>query len=537
MKNPRHPTLCDLLNKPRFFSPGRIGTFLHRQVCASAIWLTLALVLAGAFDRLRAQQDELPAGSSNAVPVPMPSPPLGAGAGVGASPTQPKLPSPPLPAAADGSSPLPAAGSNNAAGTTASPGDSGSAALFGGGPDNGKSILPGSTRRVPYSFSLSVGAIYDDNPFLSQQGPRNGKGGADVYFTLAPSFVFGLDNLVSARGNYVHFTYSPVVSLYVRDSENDSVQHLIGLEAQYTFGRFSVTGRESIQILDGTDTAAVNPGPGAILLPGQTTGSTPVYSTGTINQVNLDVGGRSELDSYDTSLNVGFSYSDKLSLGGGLEYSVSDYSNLISSQNLNGSLSADYVYSLKTVIGVGLSGGRSFVQSPSPSQSFVEPNLRISYRYSDKLSFAGSGGVEFLQSDDRSGLQATPVFSLSGSYRPSEITSLSLSASRSEQNSAVLVAQNYETSAITLNLQHTINGRLAATLMLGYENSTYVSEGRNISASRDENYFTVQPVLSVQLRPGLSVSIFYLHRQSSSAGSSGRSFNDDQIGVSTGFSF
>ena len=475
----------------------------------------------------------LPAAPSDTAPVPGLPTPLGAGASVGAPPTRPRTPLPPRPpAGADASAALPAAGNDASAGSAASGGDNGTAALFGSGAGGGPSVVPGLTRRLPYSLVLSVSGAYDDNPSLSR-----GRSGGDYYFSFSPTFIFGLDNLVSAQGNFLHFLYSPVFTVYANHSEDDSIQHLIGLAAQYGFGRFSVSARQTVQILDGTDTAATSGSPGTILQPGQTAGGTPIFTTGTINQANVDVSGRSRLNIYDTSVNAAYGYSSKLSLSGGIQYSVSAYSNLISSQTLSGNLYADYVYSLKTVIGAGFTGGREYVDQPTPSQDFMQFNLRTSYRYSEKFSLAGSFGAEFRKSDDQSQTDVTPIFDLSATYQPTRSLTISLAATRSQQNSAVLAGQNYQSTTFTASASQIINSRFSAGMTLGYGYSHYVSEANTVQADRDENYYTAQLSLTVNVRPDVGLRFFYLRRQNSSSGAESRSFSNNQAGVSASYQF
>lgn len=488
----------------------------------------------GAAQIVYAQQDELPAGTPGPASVSLVPTPLGTGAGANAPPNRPRsgsLPGQVTATTADTNTPLPSQGSIPASGAASNSTDNGSATLFGLG-GGVPTAVPSVTRRVPYSVSLTVSGVYDDNTSLNRRGSGN-----DFYFAIAPAFVFGLDNLVSAKGNYLHFTYSPSVSLYLSSSENDSVQHLVSLDTQYRFGQFAVGGRVSVQILDGTDTAAINPGLGTLLLPGQTTGTQTVYSTGTINQANLDVSGRSELNLYNASLNVSYVYSAKTSFSGGFDSSISNYSNLISSANLAASAYINYAYSSKTVISAGLTGGHTFAEAPSPDQNFLQSNLRTSYRYSSKFSLAGSVGAEFLLSDGQSGVDITPVFELSVSYQLDESTTFSLSASRSVQSSAVLSSQDFQSTGLTLSAQRVINSRLSCGVSFGYGNSHYISVRDNVSSDRDDNYLSFQPTLSVSLRPGLALSLFYVHRENFSSGRDRRNFSNNQAGFSIGYTF
>lgn len=438
---------------------------------------------------------------------------------------------PPLPVPGASGAPLSSGSNNPAPGVTPAIEENGSTTLF-GLDGSGKAVIPSVTQRVPYSLSLNVSAVYDDNTSLSRNGSRG-----DFYFAVSPVLTLGLDNLANANGNYLHFFYSPVASFYVDSSRNDSLQHLIGLAAQSRFGQFEVGARVSVQILDGTDTASLNPGPGVLPQPGQTAGSQPIYSTGTISQTNLDVSGRSELNLYDASVNVSYLYSDKTSFSGGLQASISDYSSLLSSENLAASLYVNYVYSTKTFLSVGVTGGHTFAESPNPDQDFVQTNVRTSYRYSNKLSLTGSVGAEFVLSDSRGGVEVTPVFELSISYQPDVNTSVSLAGSRGVQSSAVTIAQNFESTAITAGVRRVINNRLTAGITLGYGNAHYVSVADRVNASRDDDYFTVQSTVSISLRPKLGLTLFYEHRENFSSGQSSRSFSNNQAGISLGYTF
>ena len=110
-------------------------------------------------------------------------------------------------------------------------------------------------------------------------------------------------------------------------------------------------------------------------------------------------------------------------------------------------------------------------------------------------------------------------------------------ATRSEQNSAVIVDANFQSTSLSLNLQQLINSRLTGVVTLGYGNSHYMSVADGVSVDRDEDYFTVTPSLSVTIRPGVALSVFYVHQLNSSSGSESRGFSNNQGGASISFSF
>ena len=56
-------------------------------------------------------------------------------------------------------------------------------------------------------------------------------------------------------------------------------------------------------------------------------------------------------------------------------------------------------------------------------------------------------------------------------------------------------------------------GRVYFTLAVGYENSSYFSTLDGVDATREDNYFFVQPALDLTLTRYGSVGACYLHRQ------------------------
>jgi hypothetical protein len=67
-------------------------------------------------------------------------------------------------------------------------------------------------------------------------------------------------------------------------------------------------------------------------------------------------------------------------------------------------------------------------------------------------------------------------------------------------------------------------------LAAGYENSNYFAAADNVNATRDDNYWFIEPSLDVLITRWLSAGVYYLHREDSS-NDDFFSFDDNQVGV------
>src|SRR5439155_9689137 len=159
--------------------------------------------------------------------------------------------------------------------------------------------------------------------------------------------------------------------------------------------RLDLTVVQEIQILDGADLGTISDG--------------SISITG--NFANLDVSTRTRVNIYTSQLNAAYEITGKTFLSSGLNSTITDYPDLISSEVFSGNLYVNYNYSEKVTIGLGGTAGYDFVDDPTPDQSFEQANVRLSYQATGKLSFNASGGVEFRQFEHSSrGTYISPVF-------------------------------------------------------------------------------------------------------------------------------
>ncbi len=454
-----------------------------------------------------------------------------------AIPTLPIL-EPPLPStdAAITTAPVPALAPAPAEAPTATalPADSG-VGTAGGPPatDDANAAplaAPATTRRFRYAFRLAAGVIYDDNVSLRGNRGSGGNDGGSTYFTFEPGVTAGFGDVVGKSANYIRLDYAPTVQLYTNASDANSIQHLIRLEGQYSFGRLTISGSQDVQILDGADLNVTT-----------NTGTT-------VNRVNLDVSARTEVSIYVSRVIFNYSLSEKSALALALLYNNNDYQSLISSQTTSGDFSYNYAYSPKLSLGLALSVGYLGVQEPNPSQTFEQVNVRASYQASGKLAVNASVGLEVRQFQNSSDQHVTPVLELGALYQPFDGTTVSLSGSRRVLSSATLAGQDYTATGFTVSVRQRFLRRFFPSLTFGYDNSEYFGTGTvgdpNAngattagSATRSDNYLYVQPALETQIRDNWSASVFYTHRENVSTGAASTGFSNNQFGVRTSVSF
>lgn len=365
-------------------------------------------------------------------------------------------------------------------------------------------------RRLRYQIGLTVRTVYDDNINISDVD-RQG----DLYTTVEPTLNLGFGD---TENNFLALMYSPSAFIFASHSENNSLQHVIALSGQYRFPRVTVSLSEDIQILDGT-------------------GLNSSTGTGTdFTRTNLDVSARTRLNIYSTRLDANYSLTGKTFLTAGANYSVSDYSSLISSSLVSGNLYLNYTYSPKLSVGAGVTGGYNAVDAPSDDQTFEQVNLRASYELTGKVSASFSAGFEFRQITNGASDNGSPVFEGTLFYQPFDGTSLSLSLSRRTQNSATLVSQDYHSTNVTLSVRQRFLQRVFAGLSVGYENSSYFGTVSEIDSNRTDDYFFAQASLDLNITSFWTAGIYYFHRESDSSLDS-FSFYDNQIGLRTSFTF
>ncbi len=366
-------------------------------------------------------------------------------------------------------------------------------------------------RRFHYTLRLSVRGVYDDNIFISHTNRVS-----DYYFAIEPMVTIGFGDIEGRGGNYIRLDYLPSIILFVDHSDEDAVQHLIHLEGQYRFSRLTLNLSQDVAILDG---ASLN---------------STLDTTGLL--ANVDVSARTRLNLYNTRLRANYELSGKVFLTGEFDASIFDYPDFISSEIISGGLYINYNWTPKVVVGIGGTFGYDLVDDPNPDQTFEQANLRIRYQATGKLSLAASAGVEFRQFDGNRGERTTPVFEAGALYHPFDGTTVTLTAGRRMLNSGFFPEQDFATTYVVARIQQRLLQRIYLGLAAGYENADYFATATGVNATRNDDYYFIEPSVDVLITKFLSAGVYYLHRQDSSS-LDFFSFYDNQVGVRATFRF
>jgi hypothetical protein len=368
-------------------------------------------------------------------------------------------------------------------------------------------------RRLQYELSATVRGVWDDNIYNSSFHKVS-----DFYFTLEPSIYVGLGGGDSDSVSTLSFRYQPSIFLFVDNEGNDGVQHLIQLAGSHRFGHLSLSLAQDVRILDGTDLNSLTDPTG--------------------HQANTDVNGRNRHQIYSTQLSGSYDLTGKLFISGGANFYADEYSgDLSSSRNYGGNVFLNYVYSDKLVVGVGSTGGYNVVTGTGNNdQTFEQANIRLNYSATAKISVSATAGAEFRQFQGVSGTDVEPVFTLSAGYNPFDGTAISLTGSEQTYNSASLAGQDFSETTINLAITQRFMQRFSLGFAAGYTNSDYFSAAKNVSASRNDDFYYIDPSIDFNITRYWTFGAYYVHREDSSSFAF-FSFKDDQVGIRTRLTF
>ena len=369
----------------------------------------------------------------------------------------------------------------------------------------GETLYSGEPRRFHYAFGLTLRGVWDDNIFLSHTDRVS-----DYYFAIEPWITIGFGDMQGRNQAYFRLDYMPSIILYTDHSDENAVNHLIHLEAGYHWSRLTLTAIQDIAILDGANLNSFI----------DTTG---LYA-------NLDASGLNRLNLANTRLIATYDLTAKVSLQAELNVPIFDYPDGISDATVSGGLYIYYRWLPKVSVGIGGTFGYNWVDDPSTNQTFEQVNLRLNYDATAKLNIYASAGVEFRQFDGNRGDYVSPVFEVGATYTPFANTTFTLAAGRRIYNSGYLANQDFGGTYVVGRLQQRLFRRVYLGLTAGYENDNYISTDTDVSATRDDDYWFIEPSVDVLITRWLSAGAYYLHRQDSS-NTDFFSFYDNQVGV------
>jgi hypothetical protein len=388
---------------------------------------------------------------------------------------------------------------------------------YGGGSYNvfppGDTIMSHEGGLFHYQWGLSVRGVWDDNIFLSHTNKVS-----SYYFAIEPYFSIGVGDVAGRNRSYLRLDYMPSGLVFTDHGDQSAFNQFIHLEGGYSTGRLTLTLYQDVAILESANLNSFF----------DTTGL----------WANTDASGPTRMNWSYTRLTANYQLTGKISLQG--EFSAPIYAYLgdgnISDYTVSGGLYVYYNWTPKLSVGIGTTWGYTWADAPTTDQSFEQINLRLNYSVTSKLGLYASGGVEFRQFDGNRNTYDSPVFEVGVSYNPFSGTFLSLSAGRRLYVSGYTFNQDFGGTFVAARFQQRLFHRFYFGLGAGYENSDYISTDRDVSATRNDNYWFIEPSVDFSITKWMSVGVYYLHREDSS-NEDFFSWEDNQVGVRASFRF
>jgi hypothetical protein len=351
----------------------------------------------------------------------------------------------------------------------------------------------------PLYVDLTVNETYDDNIFISP------KKVSDFLTSIRPSLDFEKGDRTSPHTNYLNVYFAPTFFLYNRNSDQDRQNYNADLYYQYQWTRLTLGVEQSFQHL--TD-------------------------------ASIDIGGLIERDVYKTALSGNYIYNDSLIVSGDATQVLSSYPTR-SSVDTNEWYGEGYaLYQLAPKLQLGGGPRIDFIDvEGAPNETHQDLLGKLIYDPDGKISVTFTGGMEYLQFQGTSPSHILPIFELNVNYRPSEQTSVTLSAGRRSLNSYDISGAVYVETSVQLGLRQQVMRDVYLTLGLGYSLRDYEFGSVPLSGlQRSDKYFFANIGLEWDPRDWLKFNAGYSHSKDNSNFET-NSFEDNQFDVQSSVQF
>jgi hypothetical protein len=339
--------------------------------------------------------------------------------------------------------------------------------------------------RITPLFSAEV--MYDDNIFLT-----NTDRVSDVIWTPSIGLIYELGDFRGKKENYLSFQWVGMPVIYTKNTEQNGFNQYIALSLQYRFSKLVAKLDSSYSHIRGS---------------------------------SRDVNTITTTQTFWNSLAFAYDYSEKTAFNLSFTQSTSSTENFQTTSQYHVRGGMDYQLFPKTRVGVqGVVG--LIDSSDTPLQYLQQLLMQVYYNPTGKLTFAFSGGVQFLEFEGTDVVKIDPVFSLGLNYQPFPATSINLVGFRNVVGSTDLAGQDYFATGFELNVSQQFFQKLVAAVSFGYENDEYFGTTVETPTDRVDNYVYVRPRLTYAFVDWFSVSIWYEYRETVSTQESSSFFNN-----------
>ena len=343
--------------------------------------------------------------------------------------------------------------------------------------------------RLTPLFSAEV--IYDDNIFLT-----NTDRVSDVIWSPSIGLIYELGDFRDKRENYLTAQWIGMPVIYTKNTDQSGFNQYAALSLQYRISKLVAKLDSSYSNVRG--------------------------SSRDVNTITTE-------QTFWNSLAFTYDYSEKTAFNLGFNQSTSSTEDFQTTSQYQARAGMDYQILPKTRVGVeGVAG--LIDSSDTPLQYLQQLLMRVYYNPTGKLSFALSGGVQFLEFEGSDEVKIDPVFSLGLTYQPFPSTFINLVGFRNVVGSSDLAGQDYFATGFELNLSQQFFQKLVAAVSFGYENDEYFGTTVDTPTDRVDNYVYARPRLTYAFVDWFSVSIWYEYRETVSTEESS-SFTNNRAGL------
>ena len=373
-----------------------------------------------------------------------------------------------------------------------------------------------------YSIRLGGRFIYSDNINAAPEPDAVD----DFYISLEPGVSVGIGDVPERKKNYIRLDYSPNALFYFDNSELNTVNHFIRLEAVAHLGKLTLSLFQDVSLLEGVE--ANFRGPNDF---GDPNRSPDRFREG------RDVAGRNNIQFYNTTLMARYDFTDKASATGAFRYNLTDFEDVFTLDIYSGDLFFDYKLMPELTVGVGGAGGVVDHDDPIIEEQYQEARGRFTFDVPKRVKIDGSLGLEFRQFGRNGDSDyAAPIVEVTVAFEPAEGTRVTIGGRHRTQVSNSLEGQSFTITAANVGLRQRITERIDFNVNSGYEQATYFSGSADIEAMRRDEFFFIDTALDFKITDKWSAGVFYIHRENVT-NLEPFGFAENQAGVRTSISF
>ena len=303
-------------------------------------------------------------------------------------------------------------------------------------------------------------------------------------------------------GTHWALMYSPSLTFYSNELFNTTFNHGVSLSGQTTYENWSFGLSQSYA-----------PSSSAL----------------------IETGRQTDSESFSTGLSAGYQINSKASLNFGFSQNIRSADKFNSSRDWAMTDGFNYQFSPQFGAGVSISAGYTDVNQGS-DMTYEQLNGHVSWQPTDKLSASVSAGGEMRQFlDTEAQSLINPTFGATVSYKPVEVTTIYVSASRGV-SASYFTNQVTESTSLSVGVQQRILKHFQLGVSGGYHTSTYVSANPGLATARDDSGFSLGASLGFGFLKRANFSAFYNYSENSSS-QSDFAFASTQVGFSVGYAF